>query len=197
MENESGKTAKRDFKFYKKLFFSVLYISTFTIGGGYIIIPMMRKKFVKAYHWIEEDEMLDMAAIAQSTPGSSSANASLLVGYRVAGIPGALIALLGTLLPPLIILSAISFFYIAFESNEIVKAVLKGMEAGVAAVIVDVVIKLGGKVLKKKDAVSDIIMVSAFIASYFFNVNVAIIILICGALGAVSTVVKTGKVSGI
>lgn len=197
MENENGKTAKRDFKLYKKLFLSVLYISTFTIGGGYVIIPMMRRKFVKTYHWLEEDEMLDLAAIAQSTPGSSSANASLLIGYRMGGIPGAMVSLFGTLLPPLIILSAISFFYIAFESNAVVKAVLKGMEAGVVAIIVDVVIKLAGKVIKKRNVISDIIMASAFVASYFLNVSVVIIILICGAWGAISTLIKNKREKGL
>jgi len=181
---------KKDFKFYRKLFLSTFYISTFTIGGGYIIIPVMRRRFVKAYHWIEEDEMLDLAAIAQSAPGSSSVNASILIGYRMAGFRGALVALLGTLLPPLVILSVISFFYIAFESNELVKAVLKGMQAGVAAVITDIVINMGSNILKRKSVVSIIIMAASFIASYFLNVNVVIIILICGALGAMCTLIK-------
>ena len=96
---------KKDFAFYRKLFCSTFYLSAFTFGGGYVIIPLMRKKFVEQLHWIDEEEMMDLTAIAQSSPGAIAVNASILVGYRVAGVPGALVTVLGTVLPPLIILS--------------------------------------------------------------------------------------------
>ena len=76
---------KKDFAFYRKLFCSTFYLSAFTFGGGYVIIPLMRKKFVEQYHWIEEEEMLDLTAIAQSSPGAIAVNASILIGYRLAG----------------------------------------------------------------------------------------------------------------
>ena len=69
-----------------KLFLSTLYLSTFTFGGGYVIITLMKKKFVDEYHWIDEQEMLDMTAIAQSSPGAIAVNGAIIVGYRIAGI---------------------------------------------------------------------------------------------------------------
>ena len=89
---------KKDFAFYRKLFTSTFYLSAFTFGGGYVIIPLMRKKFVEQFHWIEETEMLDLTAIAQSAPGPIAVNASILIGYRLAGFAGAMVSTLGTVL---------------------------------------------------------------------------------------------------
>lgn len=168
-----------------KLFISTFRISACTFGGGFVIIPLMRRKFVEELGWIEEQEMLDLTAIAQSCPGAMAVNASILVGYRVAGIPGALITVLGTVLPPLVIISVISLFYQAFRDNPIVNLAMGGMLAGVAAVIADVVITMAGKILKGKKWLPILVLLGAFIATYFFKVNVILIILICGVLGAV------------
>lgn len=73
------------------LFFSTLYLSAFTFGGGYVIVSLMKKKFVDEYHWIEEDEMRDLIAIAQSAPGAIAVNGAIVVGYKLAGLPGALL----------------------------------------------------------------------------------------------------------
>lgn len=102
----------------------------------------MQKKFVDEYKWIEEKEMLDLAAIAQSTLGAIAVNTSILIGYRLAGLPGTLITILGTVLPPLIILSVFSNLYMAFQKSSIVSYILRGMSAGVAVVITDVTIKM-------------------------------------------------------
>ena len=101
---------KHSRKDYLTLFTSTFTLSAFTFGGGFVIIPLMRKKFVEQLHWIDEEEMMDLTAIAQSSPGAIAVNASILVGYRVAGVPGALVTVLGTVLPPLIILSDHFFF---------------------------------------------------------------------------------------
>lgn len=174
----------------KQLFISTFYLSAFTFGGGYVIIPLMKKKFVDDLQWIDEKEMLNLAAIAQSSPGPVAVNASILLGYRIAGISGALVTILGTVLPPLITLSLISFFYTAFRDNIVVNSVLKGMQAGIAAVIADVVINLGNTVLKERSTVSAIIMVFAFIATFFFKINVVYIILLCGFIGAVKIFIQ-------
>lgn len=178
---------------YMKLFSSTFYLSAFTFGGGYVIIPLMQKKFVDDLKWIDEDEMLNLSAIAQSSPGAVAVNASILLGYRVAGILGAFISILGTVLPPLIIISIISFFYTAFRENIVVNAVLKGMQAGVAAVIADVVLNLGGNVVKEKDLISAFVMISAFIATFFLKINVMYIILVCGCIGAGKIVLQERK----
>ena len=132
----------------RKLFLSTLYISSFTFGGGFVIVTFMKKKFVDELHWIDEQEMLDMTALAQSSPGAIAVNAAILVGWQVEGLLGMLIAVLGTIIPPMLILSIISLFYNAFATNIYVALVLKGMQAGVAAVILDVVCDLGDKVVK-------------------------------------------------
>lgn len=178
---------------YLKLFTSTFYISAFTFGGGYVIIPLMKNKFAKELGWIDEDEMLDLVAIAQSSPGPVAVNASLLIGYKVAGFAGAVITLLGTILPPLIILSVISAFYDAFIVNRVIAFAIKGMQAGVAAVIADVVIDMGGKIIKSKDMQSILIMLAAFIVTYFFKINVIYIILACILLGIIKVLAETRR----
>lgn len=172
----------------RTLFFATLYISAFTFGGGYVIVTFMKRKFVDELHWLEEKEMLDMTALAQSTPGAIAVNAAILVGWRVAGFPGMVVAVLGSILPPMVILALISFIYQAFAANPYVALVLKGMQAGVAAVILDVVCDLGGDVLKTRSPLFIGLMVAAFLASFAFNVNVILIILAATAFGVVRAV---------
>ena len=93
------------------LFLTTLYISAFTFGGGFVIVTFMKHKFVDELHWIDEQEMLDFTALAQSCPGAIAVNAAILVGWNVYGFAGMIVATLGTILPPMIILSVVSFFY--------------------------------------------------------------------------------------
>ncbi len=172
---------------YKKLFTSTFQLSACTFGGGFVIIPLMRKKFVEELGWIDEQEMMDLTAIAQSSPGAIAVNAAILVGYRVAGIPGAMLTVTGSILPPLIIISIISMFYQAFRDNVFVNMAMTGMLAGVAAVILDVVVTMGKSVLKQKRILPVLVMAGSFVASYFFKVNIMIIILVCGVIGALDT----------
>lgn len=172
---------------YKKLFFSTFKLSACTFGGGFVIIPLMRKEFVEKLGWIEEDEMLDLTAIAQSAPGAIAVNASILIGYHVAGFPGAMLTVLGTVLPPLIIISIISMFYKAFRDNAIVNMAMTGMLCGVAAVICDVVINMAKTIFQKKRILPVIVMLGSFVAVRFFSVNIIIIILVCGLIGAADT----------
>ena len=177
----------------RALFFSTLYISAFTFGGGFVIVTFMKRKFVDQLHWITEAEMLDMAALAQSSPGAIAVNAAILVGWRVAGLPGMVVAVVGTIIPPMVILSIISFFYASFATNPYVALVLKGMQAGVAAVILDVVCGLGGAVVKTKSAVYIALMAAAFVANFFFDVNVILIILVAAAFGVVRALFQQRK----
>ena len=191
---EKRKTGERNVLW--TLFTSMLYISAFTFGGGFVIVTFMKKKFVDELHWINEDEMLDMTALAQSAPGAIAVNAAILVGRRVAGFTGMIMSVLGTIIPPITILAVISLFYKAFATNPWVAAVLGGMQAGVAAGICDVVWNLGAKVVKEKSAMSIAIMAGAFIATAFFKVNVIVIILCAAALGVIRLLVERGKAGG-
>lgn len=161
-----------------QLFFSTLYISACTFGGGFVIITFMKKKFVDGLHWLSEEEMLDFIVLAQSSPGAIAVNAAILVGWRVAGFMGMAMAVSGTVIPPMLILIIVSFFYTAFATNIYVALVLKGMQAGVAAVIIDVVFGLGTNVIKLHQPVYAAMMTTAFIATFCFSVNVIYIIFI-------------------
>jgi len=172
-------------KTFLTLFTSVFYISAVTFGSGYVIIPVMKKRFVDELKWIEEEEMLNMTALAQSSPGVMTANTALLVGYKTGGPAGAFLAVLGVALPPLITITVIAFFYGTFRDNAVVNAVLKGMQAGVCAVITEVVFDMIVKTVKSRKAVQIIVMISAFTASFVFNVNVIFIILICASAGVI------------
>lgn len=174
---------KENGKQYLRLFWNVFYISAFTFGGGYVIVPLMKKKFVDELHWLEEEEILDLIAIAQSSPGAIAVNGAVIIGYNVCGLAGAVAAVLGTVLPPLIILSIISVGYHMFITNTIVAAVLKGMQAGIGAVIGDVVWTLGREVTQERDLFSILLMCGAFIASFIFQINIIYIITISAGLG--------------
>jgi len=174
---------KKEKNIYLTLFISTFMISAFTFGGGYVIVPLMKKKFVEDLKWIEEEEILNLIAIAQSAPGAIAINSSFLIGYRIAGVRGAFVTILGSVTPPLIILTIISFFYTAFKSNRVIQALLKGMQAGVSAMIADVVINLGNNIIKERSIFSIIIMLGAFFATFFLKINVVYTILFCGFIG--------------
>ena len=191
MQSENKEMSKG--KKLLKLFLTTLYISTFTFGGGFVIITFMKRKFVDELHWIDENEMLDLTAMAQSSPGAIAVNAAILVGWRVGGFLGMLTAVIGTVIPPIAIISIISLIYSAFASNVYVALVLKGMQAGVAAVILDVVCSLGSKVIKQKSVIQIAVMVLAFIATFVFDINVIYIILAAAVIGVVTELIKKKK----
>ena len=171
-----------------KIFLSTLYLSAFTFGGGYVIITLMKQKFVDELHWIDDDEMLDMVAIAQSSPGPIAVNGAVIIGYKLEGIAGVLSAVLGAVLPPFVILTVISMFYSAFRNLFVVQSLLTGMKAGVSAVILSVVYDMAAGIVKGKDPVNIGVMILAFAATYFGKVNVVFVILITIAFGAVRTI---------
>lgn len=191
MENE--KTARDKRAILKKLFFSTLYLSTFTFGGGYVIVSLLKTKFVDELHWIDENEMLDLIAIAQSSPGAIAVNGAIVVGYKLAGMPGIFCAIFGAILPPFVIITAISAFYTAFKENFFIQNMLSGMRAGVGAVIISVVYDMGRGVAKLRSPILIMIMIAAFLANYYFKINVILIILLTALIGAIRTVVSAKK----
>ncbi len=191
---ESMKEEKKD-HVYRTLFTSMLVISAFTFGGGFVIITLMKQKFVEELHWLEEEEMLDLTAIAQAAPGAIAVNAAILLGYRIKGIKGVLVSTLATILPPLVTIGIISYFYAAFRENQMAARALQVMRAGVAAVIVDVVINLAVGIFRSKKVLYISLMFLALLAALFFSVGAIQIILICGMVGLV-TVLFDGKKEG-
>jgi chromate transporter len=176
-----------------KLFFSMMAISAFTFGGGFVIIGMMRKKFCDELHWVSDEEVLDMTAIAQSAPGALAVNAAVIFGYRVRGLIGALTSVLATVIPPIVIISVICLIYDAFSTNRIVQIALMVMRAGVAAIIVDVVIDLAGNIIKSKNFLNIFLMFASFIAAWWFKVSSIVIILLFICLGIALAIKNNGK----
>lgn len=173
-----------------QIFISTLYLSAFTFGGGYVIVTLMKKKFVDQYHWIENQEMLDLIAVAQSAPGAIAVNGAIVVGYKLAGLAGALTAILATILPPFFIIWLIAAFYDAFRANRIIASVLEGMQSAVAAVIAAVVYDMAAGIAADKDACSISIMAGAFFASWVLGLNAAYIVGACVILGILRTRLK-------
>ena len=184
---------KKDPKVVWKLFSSMFMLSACTFGGGFVIVSLMKNKFVEELKWLEEDEMLDITAITQSSPGPLPVNASVIIGYRMYGIIGSLVAIFGTIIPPMLIISIISLFYNQFRENKYIAIALQVMRAGVAAVILDVVINLAKNVCKTRRVMYIAMMVIAFISTYFLNVNAMLIILICLSIGIIDLFVSIGK----
>lgn len=179
------------------LFKSMFLLSACTFGGGFVIVSLMKKKFVEELKWLEEDEMLDITAITQSSPGPLPVNASVIIGYRMQGIPGSLAAVLGTILPPMFVISLICVFYTEFRQNLYIAAALQVMRAGVAAVILDVTWNLAKNVWNSHSVFYTSLMVLSFCGAYFFGVSTMIIILICLVIGITEAVLTSYKKKGV
>lgn len=181
-----------------RLFLETFYLSAFTFGGGYVIVSLLQRKFVNEYHWIKEEEMLDLVAIAQSAPGPIAVNGAIVVGYKLAGFSGVIVSVLGAVIPPFVIISVVSIFYEIFKENKLVAAMLSGMQSGVAAVIISVVYEMAkGQSQKDNKIELGIIMVLAFLASYVCKINVVYIILTCIGIGLIQYILHRKKNGGV
>ena len=175
-------------KEYLSLFLTMLKIGLFTFGGGYAMIALLENEFVEKKKWIEKDEFLDMAAIAESTPGPIAINAATYIGFKNAGIVGSIIATLGICIPSFVIIYAISLFFDAFLSLTLVAYAFKGIQI----CVVYLILSAGLKMLKqmKKTAFNIIIILITLICMVvlsLFAVKFSTIfyILISGAFGVV------------
>lgn len=175
------------------LFSSMFLLSSCAFGGGFVVVSLIKKKFVEDLGLLDEDEMLDVTAITQSAPGPILVNCAVIIGYRLAGTAGSFAAALGTLIPPMLIISVISVFYDKFRENRYIAAAMQVMRAGVAAVIFDAVISLAKNVLKTKRALYIIMMTAAFICTYFFGMSAMLIIIICLAVGISDMIISRKK----
>ncbi|HZJ89056.1 MAG TPA: chromate transporter [Sphaerochaeta sp.] len=166
-----------NFRFYLKLFWTTFTLSMFTFGGGFVIISLMRKKMVAQLGWINDEEMLDFVTIAQSSPGPIAVNGSLMVGYHLARTPGALVAALGTVLPPMIILSLVSIGYQAVADNQWVAAAFMGMRAVVAAIVMQVTWALFKGLMHARKVLPYILFTLAFIALFVLKINIMVVMI--------------------
>lgn len=184
-----NQTKKRDWKMLWQLFKATFVLSAFTFGGGFVIVSLMKKKFVEELQWLDESEMLDITAIAQSSPGPIPINASVILGYRMQGVLGSIVAVLGTSIPPIAIISVIAHFYTQFRENQVISVALTVMRAGVAAVIADVVLQLANNVVKTKSYLHIALMILAFVLSYIMDVSAVFVILLCLSVGIAQVII--------
>lgn len=173
-------------KLYLKLFFNSLLLSSFTFGGGYVIISMLRKKYVEKYHMLSDEEMLDITTIAQSTPGPIAVNTSLMLGYKLAGVIGAFMCVLGIIIPPVVIISVVYLIYDLINESALVMAILSGMNAGISAIICDVILSMIKVVKREKNYIAIVTLPIVFCLAFFLNVNVYFLMLPCIVLGLVT-----------
>jgi len=177
------KTRKATLKELFSLFWTTFKIGAVTFGGGYVIVPLLQRECVQKYHYIDENDILDIVAVSQALPGVLSVNACIMVGYRAGGVIGAICTTLGVVLPSLITLSIISLFYLEFASNTYVAAALKGIRAGVVALMVSAVIRLGKPILK--NWISWAIFLTAFVLVFQFSVHAILIVIGSAVLGLI------------
>ena len=177
---------------FRTLFWNAFIWSACT-SVGHVTIALMRKKYVDELHWLEEEEMTDLITISQSTPGPVLINASVLVGYRIGGLPGALLAILGTTLPPLIIMSLVTMFYELVRTNMYIRYALRGMQTAAAALLLDVTITMFTNVTKQKHWLTYLLILASFIATAVFKINVLYIALVCILAGIIKTLCMRNK----
>lgn len=166
-----------------QIFFTALKFSSITFGGGFVMIGMMEKKFVEEMELLNHEEMMDIAAIAQSSPGAVAVNAWILLGFRLAGLPGSLVAVLGAILPPFFIISILSLIYKQFITSSLVATIMKGMQIAVAAIISDLVINLFSSLAGDAKPWDFILVILALILILYYRLPVFILLLSFAAFG--------------
>ena len=166
-----------------ELFISFFKTNMITFGGGYAIMPIIKKVYVDDKKILVEDDMLDLIALAQSIPGAMAINTSMLVGYKLRGTLGALVSLVGAFLPPLLIISIISVFYQIFQTNPIIQAILGGMRGAVSAVMIFAAYNMFTSLLKTNRMFSLTLMSIAFVLAWFTSISVGYIMLSAGIIG--------------
>jgi len=173
------------FKKVLGLFLTFLKIGAFTFGGGYAMIPVIQREIVEKHGWISDDDILDIIAIAESTPGPIAINSATFVGYQVAGFWGSVASTFGVVLPAFTIIYIISFFLRQFEELKAIKYAFIGIRAGVLSLLINAVIKMGKKCFK--NIFSYIVVALSFAAVAIFDVNVLFVIIVCAVSGVIMT----------
>ena len=172
---------------YLELFLTFFKIGAFTFGGGYAMIPLIQKETVEKRAWIDDEDILEIVAIAESTPGPIAINSSTFVGYRVAGFWGAFCCTFGVVLPSFVIILVISNVLREFQNVETVRFAFQGIRAGVLALLFKALWSMYGKA--PKGAVAYVVMAGAFVCTAFLNVNVLPVIIGCALTGLLSSFV--------
>lgn len=168
-----------------EIFLTFFKISSFTFGGGYTIIPVIQDEFSKKRQLISNEDMMNIVAIGQSGPGAMAINTSILTGYRIRGIKGAIAAVLGAVSPCILIITAVSYFYQEFSQNTYIQMALKGMSGAISAVLLLTTYNLFKTAMRYDKNYSILAMIFATAMALFTNISTSIIILILALSGLI------------
>ena len=196
--------AKASFKSILQLFYTFFKTGLLTFGGGYAMIPILQKEVSEKRKWIREDEIVDILAISESTPGPIAINMATYVGYEVAGFRGSFFATLGLVLPSFGIIFLISFFYKDFMSIKIIQAAFMGLRIGVIILLIKAVIKLKHAIKFNiwSWIIFGITFIGLFLTTFFeiklgigrFNISISLLFILFGIVtGIALTAIKGGK----
>ena len=175
---------KETLKKLVQVFWTFFKIGAFTFGGGYAMIPLIQKETVDNHKWITEDDIMEIIAIAESTPGPIAINSATFVGYRTCGVLGAAFATIGVVLPSFVIILAISGILRQFQDLKAVKYAFNGIRAGVLALLFKALWTMYKK--SPKGWAAYVVMGGAFLLTAFLKVNVLFVIILCGVFGLVT-----------
>lgn len=166
-----------------EMFFTFFKIGAFTFGGGYAMIPLMERELVSSKGWIDKDDFTDIIVISQSFPGAMAVNASIFIGYKIGGILGAILALLGTVIPSFFIIIFIAAFFMQFRNHSIVNKAFLGIGAAVPVMVLIAITSLSKSI--KKQWINGIIIIVSVIAISIFNIHPVIVILASALYGII------------
>ena len=169
-----------------ELYLAFFRTGIFTFGGGLAMMPMLQKELIEKKHWLTEEDLIDYYAIGQSTPGTIAVNVATFVGFRQAGVLGAIVATLGIISPSIIIITILAGTINSISEYPKVQAALKGINVAVAALLTTVIIKFAKKTIKNVWNV--LFMFAAFICIFWFKVPSFIIIIAAILLGCLNVV---------
>ena len=174
-----------------ELFLTFAKIGVFTFGGGYAMIPLIQRETVETRGWISEEDILDVIAIAEATPGPIAINSATFIGRKVAGFRGALCATLGVIMPSFIIIALVSTVLKMFEQEQAVKYAFMGIRAGVLALILKALVNLFRKC--PKGWFQYTVMIAAFAAAAFLKVSAILVIAACALLGILLVQIRRAR----
>lgn len=183
---------KQGKKILLPLFSSFLKIGAFTFGGGYAMIPLIQREVVEKKKWITDKDILEIIAIAESTPGPIAVNAATFIGYKTAGFWGAFCATLGVVIPSFLIIAAISLVLRQFESLMIVQYAFQGIRTGVLALLIKALISMYGQCPRNR--ISYVVMILAFLFVAVFQIHVLFVIILCAVVGLSCSVMAERRV---
>ena len=175
---------KEKWKRLWQLFVTFFKIGAFTFGGGYAMIPLIQKEAVEKRQWVTDDDILEIIAIAESTPGPIAINSATFVGYRTCGVLGAACATFGVVLPSFVIILAISYVLNEFREIVAVQYAFNGIRAGVLALLFKALWNMYKK--SPKGWVAYVVMGGAFVATAFLQINVFYVVLACAVFGLIT-----------